>query len=68
MAARLQDFDQPGALMERTRTALIERGPFRAHEETRIPFYWLRTFAAGGFKNPSVNRVQYLYEHDADVP
>lgn len=30
--------------------------------DTGIPFYWLRTFQAGSMKNPSVNRVQHLYE------
>lgn len=31
--------------------------------ETGLSFYWLRRFASNGFKNPSVNRVQHLFEH-----
>jgi len=30
--------------------------------ETKIPLSWLKKFIANDFKNPSVNRVQYLYE------
>jgi hypothetical protein len=29
---------------------------------TGLPFYWLRQFSMGTIKNPSVNRIQYLYE------
>ncbi len=31
--------------------------------ETGIPFYWLRKFLGGEVDNPSVNRVQRLYEY-----
>lgn len=30
---------------------------------TGIPFYWLRKFLGHEFKDPSVNRVQKLYEY-----
>lgn len=30
---------------------------------TQIPFYWLRKFTSGEIKDPSVNRVQRLYEY-----
>ena len=32
------------------------------YKETGIPFYWLRKFKAGQIPNPSVNRIQFLYE------
>lgn len=31
--------------------------------ETKIPLAWLKLFAANGIKDPSVNRVQALYEY-----
>jgi hypothetical protein len=30
--------------------------------DSRIPFHWVRQFAQGVIRNPSVNRVQALYE------
>ncbi len=33
------------------------------YKATDISFYWLRKFKAGEFANPSVNRVQWLYEY-----
>lgn len=33
------------------------------HKETGLPFYWLRKFAYGEIKDPSVNRVEKLYEY-----
>ena len=32
------------------------------HKGTGIPFHWIQQFSFGKFKNPSVNRVQSLYE------
>lgn len=57
--------DQQGSLMQKTH-ALIKDCDLTLPElfkETGIPFYWLRQFKAGYFPNPSVNRVQYLYEY-----
>lgn len=56
--------DEPGTLLKRTRELLKndKRGLLDIHKETGIPFYWLKKFSAGGFDNPSVNRVQFLYE------
>ena len=28
-----------------------------------ISYYWLRKFSSGGVDDPSVNKVQVLYEH-----
>ncbi len=62
-----EQFDNPGSLMQQTRELLKTKAPketdlYKVHSDTGLPFYWLRKFAAGAFKNPSVNRVQYLYE------
>ncbi len=68
-----EEFDSPGSLMERTRELLKTTAPketdlYKVHSATGLPFYWLRKFAAGTFKNPSVNRVQYLYERLTSQP
>lgn len=58
-------FDSPGSLMQRT-IALAkekEKDAVTLHTETGLPFYWLKKFLSNGFQNPSVNRVQCLYEH-----
>ena len=31
-------------------------------QATGIPFYWLKKLSAGEIDDPSVNRVQYLFE------
>lgn len=45
-------------LLKQSEKSLIE-----IYAETGISFYWLRKFANGEIKDPSVNRVQELYEH-----
>jgi hypothetical protein len=54
-------------LLERTRELLKEEAKSRTlmeiHKETELPFYWLRKVASGETKDPSVNRIQTLYEH-----
>lgn len=63
MSTRTEVFDQPSSLMLKTLELLKGKDLLKVYEETRISFYWLRKFSAGDFRNPSVNRVQYLYEH-----
>lgn len=63
MSKKSQAFDQPRSLMLKTIELLKKRDLFEVYAETKISFYWLRKFIALEFKNPSVNRVQYLYEH-----
>lgn len=60
----MYDEKTPYSLMTTTIELLKddERSLINIHKETNIPFYWLRKFAAGEFENPSVNRVQCLYE------
>lgn len=60
----MYDEKTPYSLMVRTIALLKEdeRSLITIHRETNIPFYWLRKFAAKEFDNPSVNRVQCLYE------
>lgn len=55
--------DEPCVLMVKTRQLLKDdpRSILSIYEESGIPFYWLKKFANNEFKNPSVNRVSYLY-------
>ena len=63
MSQKHEPYDQPSSLMLSTIELLKGRDLLEVYAETKIPFYWLRKFVAGCYKNPSVNRVQYLYEH-----
>lgn len=63
MAKKPDTFDQPNSLMLETIRLAKERKLQDVFFETHIPFYWLNKFVAGTYKNPSVNRVQYLYEY-----
>lgn len=63
MAKKNEPFDQPRSLMAKTILLLDGRDLLQVYEETRLSYYWLRKFAAGAYKNPSVNRVQFLFEH-----
>ncbi len=38
------------------------------HKESGLPFYWLRKFHAGRIPEPSVNKVQALYEFLSNKP
>ena len=54
----------PGTLMTKTRE-LLNSGKYSIGDiyvATRIPWTWLEFFAKGKFKDPSVNRIQILYE------
>jgi hypothetical protein len=60
----------PETLMEKTRR-LLRESPLSlpdVHAELRmagindISYYWLRKFSSGAFRDPSVNKVQRLYE------
>ena len=60
----LRKYDEPNTLMVETikliradRRTLLE-----LYVVTGVPFYWLKRFVAKEMKNPSVNRVQFLYE------
>jgi hypothetical protein len=68
VSTKTEPYDQPKSLMLRTIELLKERELLEVWDETRIPFYWLRKFASGAYQNPSVNRVQHLYEHLSQRP
>lgn len=53
------------SLMARTLELLDadDRSVLEIHHATGISFYWLRKFKARTFVDPSVNKVQFLYEH-----
>jgi len=63
MSKKAGKFDQPQSLMLATIKLAKERDLVTISFETNIPFYWLRKFITECYKNPSVNRVQHLYEH-----
>lgn len=54
---------EQGSLMERTKELLRGRDLLVVYKETDISYYWLRKFLDGKVLNPSVNRVQHLYEY-----
>ena len=64
------------SLMLRTKQLLREstKSLSEIHVELRlagiddISYYWLRKFASGNVEDPSVNRVQQLYEHLTGLP
>lgn len=61
--------EAPGSLLATThsllRIALEQKGAtiISIYNDTGIPYYWLKKFSAGEFQNPSVNRIQKLYEY-----
>lgn len=54
-----------GSLHSRTLALLRQSGvPLpEIYKETHLPYYWLKKFSSGEIKDPSVNRVQRLYEY-----
>jgi len=64
----------PETLMEKTRRLLREspKSIPDIHAELKmagirdISYYWLRKFSSGAFQDPSVNKVQKLYEFLTD--
>ena len=65
---KTEAFDQPGTLMLRTISLLREKDLLEVYSDTKVSFYWLRKFVACEFKNPSVNRVQFLFEYLSKQP
>lgn len=57
-------YDSPGSLIQKTLKLLErdERSLLDIAQATGLPFYWLRKLKGGKIDNPSVNRIQYLYE------
>lgn len=63
LSTRMEPYDQPGPLMLKTIELVKARTPIKVFAETGISFYWLKKFVGMEYKNPSVNRVEYLYEY-----
>ena len=63
MLVKSKEYDSPNLLMQTTIKLVKQKGIEDTAFETLIPFGWLQKFCAGTFKNPSVNRVVFLYEH-----
>jgi hypothetical protein len=60
-----ETFDQPQSFLIKTRElmAACDKSINKLCQETGLPYPWLRSFKNGAIDNPSVNRVQFLYEH-----
>lgn len=54
-----------GSLLQRTLELLktTDETIPQIYVDTELPFYWLQSLREGRIKNPSVNRIQRLYEH-----
>ncbi len=52
-----------GTLLKTTCKLLKASDLVEVSYKTGIPFYWLKRVADGKTSNPSVNRVQKVYEH-----
>lgn len=54
-----------GSLFQRTLELLktTDETIPQIYVDTQLPFYWLQSLREGRIKNPSVNRIQRLYEH-----
>ena len=50
-------------LMQETLALVKGQDLLTIYNATGLSFYWLRKFQAGEIKDPSVNRVQRLYEY-----
>ncbi len=62
--------EQQGSLLNKTRTMLIKAKSNNELEtiahRTSIPFLWLNKIADGYIDDPSVNRIQKVYEYISD--
>lgn len=60
----LNTFQMTKSLQVTTLKLLKEdaRSLFNIAKESDISYYWLRKFSSGAFKEPSVDKVQSLYE------
>lgn len=54
----------PPTLLEAARKLLLadKRSTLEIHKQSGLPVFWLRKLRSGETKDPSVNRVQALYE------
>ena len=61
---RIYRYDEQGTLMKECRRLIVEdsRTTRMIAQASGIPPYWLKKFRRAEMTNPSVNRVQYLYE------
>lgn len=58
-----KDIGEPqGTLMQRTIALMQGKDLIRLSVDADVNYHWLKKFAKGQVDNPSVNRVQRLYE------
>lgn len=56
--------DRPGSLVQKVITLIKEdeRSLRQLSEDSDLPLGWIKQVYYGPIRNPSANRVQYLYE------
>lgn len=57
-----------GSLYETTLRLLREVPTLQVHKDTGLPFHWLKRLRENQIENPSVNRIQKLYEYLTGQP
>lgn len=59
-----EKFDQPGTLLKAALREIKDSKltVFALHKKTGLPPDWLSQVKRGTIENPSVNRIQFLYE------
>lgn len=63
MSIKNDDYDEQSSLLVKTLELLKGHNLLHIYRDTGIPYYWLKAVASGKTKSPSVNRIQFLYEH-----
>jgi len=59
-----KDMGEPqGTLMQRTIALMQGKDLIRLSVDANVNYFWLKKFSKGQVDNPSVNRVQRLYEY-----
>jgi hypothetical protein len=52
-----------GSLMQKTCALLQKENPLAVSMETGLSYHWLAKLQSGSMLDPSVNKIQFLYEH-----
>lgn len=54
---------QPGTLLQKTCELIAEVDMLSISAETGLSYHWLMKVKGGNVSDPSVNKIQFLYEH-----
>jgi len=67
MEIKMLKKEEAGTLMKRTQELLKKADPIQVSANTKLNFYWILKFGKGEVPDPSVNKVQRLYEYLANT-